>query len=622
MDLAKAVNENSCEKQSSNSSLKKSKRHSSELKETLFTPNSNVRTNRSSKTWFQSYLYELKERKLNFPSMLLVFYTIPVTMSLLIGQHAVYSLFVPLPSPNCWQSIRSVPFSRTYAPWVTQCLYLFCSHPLSGWLADVKIGRGKAVNLSLWFCWSGILLQTVSYAIRYAECGGVPVIMSRYVLPGGSLVLLLVGISSFQSNILAYGMDQIVDGSSAQVRALIYWLTWGLFLGFSVYYLVLLRMVSFNPGIPLFTAFTTFLLLSIAVCLNTLFHRHFNDSGTRTRNPYKIVFSVLKYARHATGPVNRSALTYWEETIPSRIDLSKAKYGGPFSEADVEDVKTFGRVVAVFLTLGGLFIPFFSIINHSQIYVYQFNNSNNDLGGYAPYIIWQTFFEMAAIVIPLFELLVVPLFPKIEYFVMNMFVGFKVAHVLLIFALIIIMVMDVVGRLHTRGKLPCYLDLIAHMETLNISYEYFIVPACLIGIVVLLAYLKAFEFICSQAPTEMSGMITGVFWLLQAIYISIGSLVSLPFTILHQSADFTLPCTFWVLLVMLVVCIGGLVVFVLVGRWYQLRQRQCDINIQSIVESHYTKYMEGSTSSRVYTTSEIYRPMNRWSDEDIPIMIN
>ena len=39
-------------------------------------------------------------------------------------------------------------------------------------------------------------------------------------------------------------------------------------------------------------------------------------------------------------PRNRSALTYWEKEYPSHIDLGKEKYGGPFSEEEVENVKT------------------------------------------------------------------------------------------------------------------------------------------------------------------------------------------------------------------------------------------------------------------------------------------
>ena len=48
-------------------------------------------------------------------------------------------------------------------------------------------------------------------------------------------------------------------------------------------------------------------------------------------NPYKLIFRVLNYAQKHKYPERRSALTYWEEDIPSRIDLGISKYGGPFT---------------------------------------------------------------------------------------------------------------------------------------------------------------------------------------------------------------------------------------------------------------------------------------------------
>uniref|UniRef100_A0A1X7VPM4 Uncharacterized protein n=1 Tax=Amphimedon queenslandica TaxID=400682 RepID=A0A1X7VPM4_AMPQE len=42
------------------------------------------------------------------------------------------------------------------------------------------------------------------------------------------------------------------------------------------------------------------------------------------------------------------ALTYWEEEAPSRLDLGKDKYGGPFTEEEVEDVKTVFRLLLLF----------------------------------------------------------------------------------------------------------------------------------------------------------------------------------------------------------------------------------------------------------------------------------
>ena len=52
-------------------------------------------------------------------------------------------------------------------------------------------------------------------------------------------------------------------------------------------------------------------------------------------------------------PEHRSAFTYWEEDIPRRIDLGKNKYGGPFTNEEVEDTKTFLRILPLLLCLFG-----------------------------------------------------------------------------------------------------------------------------------------------------------------------------------------------------------------------------------------------------------------------------
>ncbi len=61
----------------------------------------------------------------------------------------------------------------------------------------------------------------------------------------------------------------------------------------------------------------------------------------------KTIYRVLNFAFKHKAPVNRSALTYWEEDIPSRIDLGKTKYGGPYTIEQVEDVKTLLQILAL-----------------------------------------------------------------------------------------------------------------------------------------------------------------------------------------------------------------------------------------------------------------------------------
>ena len=64
-------------------------------------------------------------------------------------------------------------------------------------------------------------------------------------------------------------------------------------------------------------------------------------------NPIKHIAKILNYARKNKYPRNHSALTYWEQDIPSRLDLGKDKYGGPFSEEEVENVKIALRLIPV-----------------------------------------------------------------------------------------------------------------------------------------------------------------------------------------------------------------------------------------------------------------------------------
>ena len=72
-----------------------------------------------------------------------------------------------------------------------------------------------------------------------------------------------------------------------------------------------------------------------------------------SRNSLKIIVRVLGYSYKHRRPERRSAFTYWENYIPSCIDLGKEKYGGPFTYEQVEDVKTMFRLLLLMLSLFG-----------------------------------------------------------------------------------------------------------------------------------------------------------------------------------------------------------------------------------------------------------------------------
>ena len=50
-------------------------------------------------------------------------------------------------------------------------------------------------------------------------------------------------------------------------------------------------------------------------------------------NIFKQVWKVLSFSCRQKYPLNRSAFIYCEDNVPSRLDLGKEQYGGPFTSS-------------------------------------------------------------------------------------------------------------------------------------------------------------------------------------------------------------------------------------------------------------------------------------------------
>ena len=68
-----------------------------------------------------------------------------------------------------------------------------------------------------------------------------------------------------------------------------------------------------------------------------------------TKNPFKLIYKVIKYAIYTKYPVQRSAFTYWKDNLSSRIDFRKNKYGGPFNRTSGGHQNILANVGAHFL---------------------------------------------------------------------------------------------------------------------------------------------------------------------------------------------------------------------------------------------------------------------------------
>ena len=71
---------------------------------------------------------------------------------------------------------------------------------------------------------------------------------------------------------------------------------------------------------------TIALIMSLLLKFNGIFIKE-----PVVRSPYKLVYKVIKYALQNKYPQHKNAFTYCEDELPSRMDFSKIKYGGPFT---------------------------------------------------------------------------------------------------------------------------------------------------------------------------------------------------------------------------------------------------------------------------------------------------
>ena len=107
----------------------------------------------------------------------------------------------------------------------------------------------------------------------------------------------------------------------------------------------------------------------------------------------------------------------------------------------------------------------------------------------------------------------------------------------LILSIFSVFLIDLIGRLMTAGPhINCFLTSTAQYPIINISYWVLLIPSILAGAADALSFLCIFEFLCSQAPFGMHGMLIGLFWFLRAICIDISSGIT------KQNSPINIPC--------------------------------------------------------------------------------
>ena len=140
----------------------------------------------------------------------------------------------------------------------------------------------------------------------------------------------MVGGSACIVPALPLGLDQMPDASADSITSYIAWFVGtifvGLFLGIGINTLIMdcatkTMQLSYN----LIWALLLTVCMSVVLSSNFLFSPKWLIIEPKSPQSLKAIFEVLKFAAKHKAPLNRSAFTYWEEDIPSRMDLGKMK---------------------------------------------------------------------------------------------------------------------------------------------------------------------------------------------------------------------------------------------------------------------------------------------------------
>ena len=216
--------------------------------------------------------------------------------------------------------------------------------PVTGWIGESWLGRYRAIVFGL--VMSGLTVLVVQIGFLYLQStlhsGAI-----SFLLTSVAVVIGILGFGSLYTIMLPFSLDQMIGASAEELSAAVQWNYWGFNIALAIS--GVLSCVSIPEQFQFFEIISVFLLilgslsLSAALIMDWLCHKWL-DTHNKTGNPIRLIFQVLNYARKNKCPRLRSALTYIDEEHPSRIDFGKHKFGGPFTEEEVEDVKTIYRL--------------------------------------------------------------------------------------------------------------------------------------------------------------------------------------------------------------------------------------------------------------------------------------
>ena len=428
----------------------------------------------------------------------------------------------------------------------------------SGWLADAKLGNYKVMKyccVLLFFislCFStytivpGIMHYTYVVSVLYCVCGSV-----------SAMAVVACLVTSLQ-----LGLDQMPDASSSSITSFIAWFVFSIYTGIwiSKFPLLAIKFCSIKPFwfIQLYSLVPPLCTTAVLV-LDFIVAKQWLLIEPKSPQSLKTIYRVLKFAAKHKAPLNRSALTYWEENIPSRMDLGKSRYGGPFTTEQVEDVKTILRLFPLCLTLwllGGS-LAIFHPPSFVTVAPTGWTTCTSRLLSMFTYnswwcgMVWTVLYEFV-------------IYPVIQNSLPSIIRRIGIISLVITTLSIVFLILEVVLYYHS--------DLVAVDSVIDILHS------ISKGFLTMLLASTMVELVCAQAPYNMRGLFGGCMVLVLISSVFIG-----------RYFPSNIKLTMYG--VRVAISLFGFILYCALARWYKKRVRDEDYCTQTVVEEVYDRYL-------------------------------
>lgn len=479
-------------------------------------------------------------------------------------------------------------------------VFVMCTlvYPILGLIADVRCGRYQMIKWSLRMMWVLLFLLCLS-SVLFESFHPTGFVKHTYIVRLIIYVPIAISMGGFQACVIQFGIDQLVDASTGEITSFLRWYSWVWFLSGAIQALsqscLCFQYESIGYLLP-----PIFMTLAV---VSDCFFNHWLIKEPSSDNPLVLIYKVLWYAVKHKYPHQRSAFTYFDDKPYSRIDLGKGKYGGPFTTEQVEDVKTFFRILSI-LVVGTFFISMFLSIYpiYEKVYDHLYNehHASLDLNVITcEYSSLRNCFERTAIhytghfflavFLPLFEFFLYPFFDRCFKFIILR--KASVAMSVIVSGLVMCTTIEFVANYvnhQSTNQTSCPLNETEVYVILPVDYKWMALPFTMNSLGQFLLLTSIGEFLCAQSPYSMKGFLFGSTYGLSGFFAIVGYLLLKPVKLISRKwLTNHYGCLSWYLLIALAFLLAVLLAFFFVFKCYKKRLRDDNVHNEQIFAINY-----------------------------------